>query len=122
MQKIIRILSNHPEESIPKASQNSAVSQSIYRFWSNKKISPKQIPKQISESHRPSVLNRVRRKFAPKNRSSKPPSLRQAILWIAQLGGFLARSGDGQPGLKTFWRGMGVLHHLLEGSQLAPKT
>jgi hypothetical protein len=42
--------------------------------------------------------------------------------WIAQLGGFLARSGDGEPGLKTLWRGISVLHHLLEGSQLARKT
>jgi hypothetical protein len=70
----------------------------------------------------PSEWRLLRRKFAPKNRSAKPPSLRQAIRWIAQLGGFLARSGDAEPGLKTLWRGMGVLHHLLEGSQLAPKT
>ncbi|MCY7392708.1 MAG: hypothetical protein LH647_14835, partial [Leptolyngbyaceae cyanobacterium CAN_BIN12] len=37
-------------------------------------------------------------------------------------GGFLARKGDGEPGLKTLWRGIGVLHHLLEVSQLATKT
>jgi hypothetical protein len=64
----------------------------------------------------------LRRKFQPKNRSKKPPTLRQAIRWIAQLGGFLARTGDGEPGLKTLWRGIGVLHHLLEGARLAPKT
>jgi Transposase Tn5 dimerisation domain/Transposase DNA-binding len=64
----------------------------------------------------------LRRKFEPKNRSKRPPTLCQAVRWIAQLGGFLARSGDGDPGLKTLWRGMGVLHHLLEGVQLAPKT
>lgn len=64
----------------------------------------------------------LRRKFEPKNRSRKPPSLRQAIRWIAQLGGFLARKGDGDPGLKTLWRGLGVLHHLLQGVQLAPTT
>jgi len=55
LQETIRVLSEHPEESIPKASQNSTVSQSIYRFWSNKKVSSKQ----INESHRPSVLKRV---------------------------------------------------------------
>jgi hypothetical protein len=70
----------------------------------------------------PSEWRLLRRKFTPKNRSSKPPSLRQAMRWIAQLGGFLARSGDGEPGLKTLWRGISVLHHLLEGSQLARKT
>jgi hypothetical protein len=63
----------------------------------------------------------LRRKFEPKNRSKKPPTIHQAVRWIAQLGGFLARKGDGEPGLKTLWRGIGVLHHLLEGAQLAAK-
>ncbi|MBW4695901.1 MAG: hypothetical protein KME27_29660, partial [Lyngbya sp. HA4199-MV5] len=40
---------------------------------------------------------------------------------IAPLGGGFARKGDGEPGLKTLWRGLGVLHHLLQGAQLAPK-
>ena len=35
----------------------------------------------------------------------KPPSLRQAIRWIAQLGGFLGRKGDGEPGIITIARG-----------------
>jgi hypothetical protein len=64
----------------------------------------------------------LRRKFEPKNRSQRPPSIRQAVRWIAQLAGFLACKGDGEPGLKTLWRGIGVLHHLLEGAQLAAKT
>ncbi|MGK5085141.1 IS4 family transposase [Bdellovibrionota bacterium FG-1] len=34
-----------------------------------------------------------------------PPTLRQATRWIAQLGGFLARKGDGEPGIVTLWRG-----------------
>ncbi len=63
----------------------------------------------------------LRRKFEPKNRSKKTPTIHQAVGWIAQLGGFLARKGDGEPGLKTLWRGIGVLHHLLEGAQLAAK-
>jgi len=63
----------------------------------------------------------LRRKYQPKNRSPKPPTLRQAVRWIAQLGGFLARTGDGEPGLKTLWRGLGKLHHLIEGAQLASK-
>jgi len=32
------------------------------------------------------------------------PSVRQAIRWIAQLGGFLGRKGDGEPGITTIWR------------------
>jgi hypothetical protein len=34
-----------------------------------------------------------------------PPTLRQATRWIAQLGGFLGRKGDGEPGVKVLWRG-----------------
>ena len=69
----------------------------------------------------PVEWNLLRRKFEPKNRCQKPPTLRQAVRWMAQLGGFLARKGDGEPGVKTLWRGIGVLHHLLEGAQLVAK-
>jgi hypothetical protein len=34
-----------------------------------------------------------------------PPTLHQATRWIAQLGGFLGRKGDGEPGVKVLWRG-----------------
>jgi hypothetical protein len=36
---------------------------------------------------------------------SKPPSLRTMTRMLAQLGGFLARRGDGEPGVETIWRG-----------------
>jgi hypothetical protein len=62
----------------------------------------------------------LRRKFEPKNRSQKPPTLGQAIRWMAQLGGFLGGRED-EPGVKTLWRGMSKLHHLMEGVQLAAK-
>lgn len=39
----------------------------------------------------------------------EPPSLAEAIRWIAQLGGFLARKADGPPGVKTLWRGWRTL-------------
>ncbi len=39
-------------------------------------------------------------------RPATPPTLRQAVRWIAQLGGFLARKGDGEPGVQTIWRGL----------------
>ncbi len=70
----------------------------------------------------PTEWKLLRRKFEPKNRSQKPPTIRQAVRWMAQLGGFLARNGDGEPGLKTLWRGLRVLHHLLEGAQLTAKA
>lgn len=36
---------------------------------------------------------------------ANPPSLQTAILWIAKLGGFLARKRDGHPGVKVLWQG-----------------
>lgn len=36
----------------------------------------------------------------------QPPTLQQAVLWIARLGGFLNRKGDGYPGPKSIWRGL----------------
>ncbi len=44
----------------------------------------------------------------------KPPSLRQAVRWMAQLGGFLGRKGDGEPGVKTIWRGWRRLDDIAE--------
>jgi hypothetical protein len=34
-----------------------------------------------------------------------PPTLRQAVHWIARLGGFLERRGDGEPGVSVLWKG-----------------
>ena len=41
-----------------------------------------------------------------------PPPLRQAVRWIAQLGGFPARASDGDPGPTTLWRGFRRLAEL----------
>jgi hypothetical protein len=41
-----------------------------------------------------------------------PPGVRQAVRWIAQLGGFMARKGDGEPGPITLWRGLSQLNNL----------
>lgn len=35
-----------------------------------------------------------------------PPTLNEVIRLVARLGGFLARTGDGEPGVKTIWLGM----------------
>ncbi len=34
-----------------------------------------------------------------------PPTLRQAVRWIAQLGGFQGRKRDGEPGVTVLWKG-----------------
>ncbi len=33
------------------------------------------------------------------------PTLGESVKWMAQLGGFLGRKGDGDPGIRTIWRG-----------------
>jgi hypothetical protein len=37
--------------------------------------------------------------------AASPPTLQQAVRAIAQLGGFIGRKSDGDPGVKTLWRG-----------------
>lgn len=52
------------------------------------------------------------------HRTSKPPddppTLKQATRWIAQLGGFLGRRGDGDPGVTVLWRGLQRLHDIVD--------
>ena len=44
----------------------------------------------------------------PKPCATAPP-LRQAVRWIARLGGFIGRPSDGEPGVKTLWKGFQYL-------------
>jgi hypothetical protein len=46
------------------------------------------------------------------------PSVRDAVRWIAQLGGWLARKNDGPPGTKTLWRGLQQLTAMTDMWQL----
>lgn len=48
-----------------------------------------------------------------------PPSLGQTVRQIAQLGGFLGRAGDGEPGVTVLWRGWRRLEDLVIGWQMA---
>jgi Transposase Tn5 dimerisation domain/Transposase DNA-binding len=43
----------------------------------------------------------------------QPPPLRDTIRALAQLGGFLARRGDGEPGIKSIWQGYQRLHDFI---------
>jgi hypothetical protein len=51
-----------------------------------------------------------------------PPSLNTCVRWIAQLGGFLARKGDGEPGVKTIWQGLRRLHDIAQTWLLVSPT
>jgi hypothetical protein len=59
------------------------------------------------------VINRV--SIPP----AQPPTLKEATLMIAKLGGFLGRKGDGNPGVKVIWRGLRRLHDITVGWAIA---
>ena len=63
------------------------------------------------------VLHQVVEKSKPL--PATPPSLQKAVRQIARLGGFLARKGDGEPGVKTIWRGLRRLDDFVTGSKLS---
>jgi hypothetical protein len=44
----------------------------------------------------------------------KVPTVREAVRWIAKLGGFLGRTGDKEPGVTTVWRGWKRLTDIAE--------
>ncbi len=35
----------------------------------------------------------------------EPPNIKQAIIWLGKLGGFMNRKSDNLPGSMTLWRG-----------------
>lgn len=43
----------------------------------------------------------------------QPPPLRATVRALAQWGGFLARTGDGEPGIKSIWPGYQRLHEFI---------
>ena len=44
--------------------------------------------------------------LAKKMPPNTPPSVNEVLRLVATLGGFLARKGDGEPGVKTIWQGL----------------
>ncbi|MFT4548256.1 MAG: hypothetical protein ACI9MB_002207 [Verrucomicrobiales bacterium] len=51
-----------------------------------------------------------------------PPTIGEAVTWIAKLGGYLDRKGDGPPGTITLWRGWKRLTDLTAGWNLAVRS
>jgi hypothetical protein len=50
----------------------------------------------------------------------QPPTLNEVIRLIAQVGGFLDRKRDGEPGVKTIWRGLDQVHAAAERLHALP--
>ena len=46
----------------------------------------------------------------------KPPTVLEAVVMVAKLGGFLARKSDGFPGVKVLWRGLTSFYIILEAA------
>ena len=44
--------------------------------------------------------------------------MKQITIWIAQHGGFLARKGDGEPGVTHIWQGLKKLANMIEEAQM----
>ncbi len=49
----------------------------------------------------------------------RPPTINQCVIWIARLGGFLARKNDKEPGITHIWRGIKIFSNILEGADIA---
>lgn len=65
----------------------------------------------ISENEWRALQTYIQGKTPPPK--AKPPTLKQAILWIGKLGGHLGRKNDGMPGVRTLWRGWRDLQVIL---------
>ena len=53
---------------------------------------------------------------------SAEPTAREALRWVANLGGFLMRTGDGEPGWRTIWRGFQKLRLAEIGFKVASRS
>ena len=50
---------------------------------------------------------------------AEPPSLRDAVIYLGRLGGYIARPKDHLPGVTTIWRGLISLLSMVQGWRLA---
>lgn len=46
--------------------------------------------------------------------SQTAPTIKEAVSYLAKLGGFLGRKGDGEPGAKVIWKGLNELNTVLK--------
>jgi hypothetical protein len=81
----------------------SIIAWRVYWMIYKARVTPEELCEGILATHEWKALA-VRIHRDP-NVQKAPPTVRQAIRWIAQLGGFLARKGDGEPGMIAIWRG-----------------
>jgi hypothetical protein len=56
----------------------------------------------------------IAERTVPPQSPKQPPTLAEAVLWIAKLGGCLNRKNDHPPGTTVLWRGFLALHESTE--------
>lgn len=60
----------------------------------------------------------VRKASGSRHLPERPPTMKEAVAYIAKLGGHLGRKRDGPPGTLTLWRGWKRLNDLVEGARI----
>lgn len=90
----------------------SVVAVRIFQLRTALNSQPDEPAEQIASHAEIQVLRRSRK------HQSGPFTVRDFVRGVASLGGFLGRKGDGDPGVKTLWRGYQRLQDLLLGYQL----
>jgi hypothetical protein len=69
------------------------------------RVDPDQSPTVAFSADEIAALERLAATQKPARPVGQPLTLRDAIRAMAKLGGFLGRKSDGEPGVKTLWRG-----------------
>jgi hypothetical protein len=77
------------------------------------RIDPDQSPSVAFSAAEITALERLATTQKPARKAGQPFTLRDAVRAMAKLGGFLGRKSDGEPGVKTLWRGYRQLQLLV---------
>jgi len=88
--------------------------------WMNiiARVQPKASPDLVFTKQEQAVLSMLVLKKKPSRRST----LKDYLILLARLGGFLARKGDGMPGPEVLWRGWRNLKDALDTLRIASET
>lgn len=77
------------------------------------RVDPDQSPSVAFSAAEIAALERLANTQKPARQAGQPFTLRDAVRAMAKLGGFLGRKSDGEPGVKTLWRGYRQLQLLV---------
>jgi len=84
------------------------------------RVGPDQSPTVAFSPEEITALERLAATQKPARRAGQPFTLRDAVRAMAKLGGFLGRKSDGEPGVKTLWRGYRQLQLLVWWDEVPP--